>query len=241
MDLAQITQENTFEARDAVAPYVVVERDEALPELSCDRFGPYPVAADPGMLLRKEVEGRVQKSRDRFVPGHVLETCHAFLEGNALGLHLLDELGLARAHLGLEQRARIFEDRFRDRDHVEGVVGGRGIEGGDGVDEIERERVVEPEITLESRVDAGHGAGPPAGVGVGAGARVRGLLQLDDPRMPERTKEHRRFPAQSALSHGGLEALVEELDQLTVPRARKRLIGPALEQRNQHRMAHGEL
>jgi hypothetical protein len=105
------------------------------------------------------------------------EFFHAFVIRNVGGFHAGDFLGLDDVDLAAEDRLGVFDDRFAEREDVEGVVGRLAVELGERVDEVERERLMEREVVLEADVDAEFAAGG------------RGRNPVDDLAIEERAEQ----------------------------------------------------
>jgi hypothetical protein len=61
---------------------------------------------------------------------------------------------LQLVHLPAQDLVGVFDDRFAQREHVEGIVGRLAVEQRQGVDQVERERLVQGEVLLQLDVDA---------------------------------------------------------------------------------------
>ena len=153
VELRQVAQEQPFAALEAVAAHVVVEAGVGLEHVAADRLGVDVVAAHPGMDAPEAVEHLVHELGLGLGPGHLLEPRDPLLPGQALRLELRHQLVLGDVHLPVEDRHRVLEHRLGERHHVERVVGRGGVEPLDGLDQEERELLVQREVELEVLVD----------------------------------------------------------------------------------------
>ena len=98
--------------------------------------------------------------------------------------------------LGAQDRHRVLDHRLGQREHLERVVGRLGVERGDRLDQVERQRLVEREVALEVGIDAG---------------AVRPGSTCTMPALRSERKQRGRVAPQAALAR---RALVAALDQL---------------------------
>lgn len=152
-DCGEVAEENAFDAVEVVVFDVVSEAAEVFEHFAGDAFGADVFGADPWVEIGEGVEGAVDEIAAGFGVFEVFESGETFFEGDPVGFHLLHGLGFGFGELAAEDDVRVFGDGFAECEDVCGESGGIRVEEGEGIDEIERERVVEGEVVLETDVD----------------------------------------------------------------------------------------
>lgn len=145
--------------------------------------------ADPRVRLGEPVEHRPQQLGLGLVPGHLLEAPHTFVVLDPLGLPLGDELTLLLVELAHQHRRRIFEDRLGEAHDVERVLGRRGVEGLERLDQEQPERLHDREVGLKVLCDV-----------YLARSEVLGRPELQDLRLDEALEELAHAPPQRLLA-----------------------------------------
>ena len=133
INFAKVAKEHGFGAFELVGFDVVFERLVVLDHLAGDRFGADVFAAEVGVAEFEGVEGVVNKVGAGLGVFDFIEQGDAVVEFHALVLEARHQLGLEEVDLLAQHHLGVFEDGFDQRDEVEGVVFGRGVELGDGV------------------------------------------------------------------------------------------------------------
>ena len=100
------------------------------------------------MLVGKGVEGLVDEVAVGLGPFQLFQLLHPLFILDALGLQRCHGFALQSIKLSKEDRPRILQNGFDQREHVKGVGFCRRIEQRQGVDQVERQGVVQREVVL---------------------------------------------------------------------------------------------
>ncbi len=152
--VGQIAKQDAFGTLQPVLFDVLDEAHAELVHVSRDRFRPQHVAPDPAMMLGEDFVGRVEQVGSRLRVLDLVELGHALFVLHAVGFHGRERAALQRVGLPVEDGPRIFERRLDQGEHVERVGRVILVENVDGLDDVERECLIEGEIRLEVFMDA---------------------------------------------------------------------------------------
>ncbi len=208
-----MAQQQALGALDVVVPDIVREGAVVLEHLPGDGLGTDVLRAHPGMLVGEIVEGAVDELPLGFWVFHLLQLGDALVVFDALLLHLGHPLGLQTVQLFPQDDVRVLEDGFHQSDHVQGVVRGLGIQQGQGVQKVERERLVHGKVVLQRHVD------PQLRFSLG--------MELHDPAIHQGAEE---LPGPFAVGVLGLLGIVAGPDQPLHGPAAVALAGEHIEQ-----------
>ena len=141
--IGQVAQQHTLGSLKPIFLHVLDEAHAKLVHVPRDRLRPKHVVADPGMTLREQVVGGVEKLRVRLRVLDLLQLSHALVVIHALGLHRCNGAPLERVGLPVENGPRLFERRFDQRENVKRVRRVLRVEHLDRFDHIKRQGLVE--------------------------------------------------------------------------------------------------
>ena len=158
MHAGKIAQQNALGALQFVVADVIGEGAERLEHLARDGLGIDVFLAHPRVAVGEGVEGGI----DEFAVGlgifQVLQFFDALFVGDAFHLHLGHLAVFQAVELFAQDDVRVLDDGFHHGQQNEGVIRLLGIHEGNGLQQIERERLIHGEILLQLHIHAQVGA-----------------------------------------------------------------------------------
>ena len=229
VELREIAEQQSFAALEAVTTDVVVEVLVALPHLAGDGLRAQALLGEPRVLLAEEREARVQELLRRFRMRHLRQLRHPLVVVDAFSLPLRDQLSLRALHLLLQDCPRVFEDGLDQRHRVARIVRRFAIQQSDGVDEIQRQGLVQREVPLQVRREPHRRR---AGVDV--------EHPLDEPGAAQRPEQAGGVAPELALARRRLVAALDEFHEQAIARAARVFVDAALQARHQRPVSDPE-